>query len=268
MLLDRYFKRIGYDDKPRVDLDTLAALHRCHARAIPYENLDVQLGRTVLMDEAAAFDKLVTRRRGGWCYEMNGLLRWALREIGFRITSLAGAVQREQHGDRFLGNHLALLVHLDDDYLADVGFGDGLSAPIPLREDEYTQGALHYRLTRVDNGYWRFVNHPASAVQSFDFLVAPADANALATQSTWLQTAPQSPFVNHALCFIHRDEGVAMLRNRYFRRIDRAGVHEHLVANLDEYHGTLTDVFGLCIKQRNESTQLWQCMLDRESTQS
>lgn len=80
-LLDRYFERIGYSGTPRVDLETLTALHRLHLESIAYENLDVQLGVPVPIDTSAAFEKLVTRQRGGWCYEMNGIPSWALDGI-------------------------------------------------------------------------------------------------------------------------------------------------------------------------------------------
>ena len=97
MDLDAYLARIGYAGTPRVDLETLGAIHRAHLLAIPYENLDVQLGRPGDVSLRHAFDKLVTARRGGWCYEMNGLLGWALNEIGFtgyRTGHLTGQAGR------------------------------------------------------------------------------------------------------------------------------------------------------------------------------
>ena len=133
MDLDAYLERIGYEGEPRIDLDTLRAIHRAHLLAIPYETLDVSLGRGASRDPDVIFDKLVTRRRGGWCYEMCGLLGMALDEIGFDVTPLAGGVERVVRGDSAVGNHLVLLVTLDEPYLCDVGFGDGLLEPIELR---------------------------------------------------------------------------------------------------------------------------------------
>jgi N-hydroxyarylamine O-acetyltransferase len=72
MDLQAYFDRIGFAGPARPDLATLRAIHRAHLLAVPYENLDVQLGRPVTLDPAHAFDKIVRRRRGGWCYEMKG----------------------------------------------------------------------------------------------------------------------------------------------------------------------------------------------------
>lgn len=243
--LDRYFERIAFTLSPRVDIETLTMLHRLHLRAIPYENLDIQLGAPLTIDEADAFEKLVTRRRGGWCYEMNGLFGWVLRTIGFQVTPVAAGATRETRGDRMLGNHLALIVHLDQDYLVDVGFAEGQSEPLPLREGRYRQGVLQYGLEQAGESYWRFMNHSAAAVQSFDFRVLAADADLLAAQSAWLQTASESPFVNTALCFIFDAEGIAMLRERTFKRIDRYGIRECTVADIDEYRATLEETFNL-----------------------
>src|SRR5690349_13822179 len=99
MQLSAYLDRIGYGGPVRADLATLKALHRAHLLTIPYENLDVQLGRRVTTDPADAYDKIVRRGRGGWCYEMNGLFAWALGEIGFSVIRMAGAANRELLGD-------------------------------------------------------------------------------------------------------------------------------------------------------------------------
>ena len=95
MNLAAYLARIGHTGPVQPDLATLRAVHRAHHFAIPYENLDVQLKRPVVTDPAAAFDKIVTRRRGGWCYEMNGVLGWALAEIGFNVTYRMSGGRRE-----------------------------------------------------------------------------------------------------------------------------------------------------------------------------
>ena len=79
MNLDRYLERIDFRDSPSLDLDTLRSLHRSHLAAIPYENLDIHLGRSLQLDLGEMYRKIVLDGRGGWCYEMNGLFAWALR---------------------------------------------------------------------------------------------------------------------------------------------------------------------------------------------
>src|SRR6185295_6224569 len=180
MELGAYLARIGFSGAPRPDLDTLRAVHSAHLNAIPYENLDVLLGAPVDLDRARYFEKLVTARRGGWCYEMNGLLGWALEEIGFRVTRMAGAVHRTHLGEEAIGNHLVLLVHLDETYIADVGFGDGLYEPVPLKEGVIAQNGFQSRLVRVVHGWWRFHNHQNGGAPTFDFREEEADPALLA----------------------------------------------------------------------------------------
>ena len=96
MQLTDYLTRIDYHGTVAPTLACLNAVHRHHLLNIPYENLDVQLRRPVDQDIERIFEKIVHRRRGGWCYEMNGLLCWALREIGFDVMRMTGGVGRKE----------------------------------------------------------------------------------------------------------------------------------------------------------------------------
>ena len=110
---EEYFKRVGYDGRPQPDLVTLRALQRAHLKHIPFENLDVQLGRRVTVRPEDAYSKLVTDRRGGWCYEMNGLLFWVLASIGFDVVPMTAAILRAERGKSAVFSHLLLCVNLD-----------------------------------------------------------------------------------------------------------------------------------------------------------
>ncbi len=241
-----YLQRIGFADKPRADLATLRTLHRLHVLSIPYENLDVMLGRGASRDPEVIYDKLVSGGRGGWCYEMNGLFAWALEAIGFRITRLAAGVDREQRGDGHIGNHLALCVHLDEgDYLADVGFGDGALLPVPLRPHAFQHGPLRFRLERLTGAWWRFHNHPRGAVRSFDFELRRADDALLDARCQSLQSDPGSPFRMLGVCIRHVPGGVLMLRGRRLRRIDADGLSEQCFETEAAYLAALDELFDL-----------------------
>ncbi|HYE45930.1 MAG TPA: arylamine N-acetyltransferase, partial [Caulobacter sp.] len=243
------------------DLETLRAVHRAHHFAIPYENLDVQLKRPVATDPGAAFDKIVTRRRGGWCYEMNGLLGWALSEIGFKVTRMMAGVRREQDGDLAVGNHLILRVDLDDGpWMADVGFGDGPVDPYPIRPGPVNAGLFAYGLETLDDGWWRLRNHPAGGAPSFDFQIAPADEAALSARCDWLQSAPESGFVQNAVVQRHRPDRLLMLRGRSLRTLAPGIDQTRLIADADDYVATLRTDFDLDIP---EAASLWPAILAR-----
>lgn len=260
MNLDCYLARIGFSGTPAPDLAVLRRLQRGHLEHIPYENLDVQFGRRVTLDPERAFAKLVAGGRGGWCYEMNGLFRWALESIGFRVLPMTGAVMREVRGPMAIGNHLALMIELDEPYLADVGLGDGPVEPIPLKEGSYRQQWRSLRLERVDDGWWRFHNHENAFATSFDFQYHPADWTVLAERCSWLQTSPESRFVQNAICARHLPNGIVALVGRVLKMVGSHGVKERLLGSVDEYVETLASVFGIRMPR---SAELWPGIVSR-----
>jgi N-hydroxyarylamine O-acetyltransferase len=243
MDLKLYFERINYGGTPRPDLETLTELHRKHLLAIPYENLDIHLGRSIRLDYSAFYRKLVLEKRGGWCYEMNGLFAMALRELGFRVQLLAGSVRPESK-DEIAGNHLVLLVELDRPYLADVGFGDGFLEPLPLAEGEYRQGHYTFRLAR-EGDYWVMHNHPHGGASRYDFRLIPYELEQFAERCLELQTSPTSGFVRTAVCQRLTQDSILVLRGTTFKRIGREVQEERVVETEAEYRQVLSDEFGL-----------------------
>jgi N-hydroxyarylamine O-acetyltransferase len=249
MKVDTYLDRIGFAGDPRVNFETLRRVHRLHLEAIPYENLDVQLGRELGFDSGAHFRKLIASKRGGWCYEMNGVLAQALETIGFRVTRLAGAVTRDKNGDATIGSHLALCVELDQLYLADVGFGDGIIEPTPLSEGPFRQDQFDYKLEKLDERWWRFHNQPHGGAPTFDFQVMEASPAQLEERCRWLQTAPESGFVQNAVCQRYIDGELRILRGRVFKCIRGEDVQQRLIDSAEDYRRTLADAFAIELPQ-------------------
>ena len=274
MDIDAYLGRIGLTDRPPPTLEGLKALHRAHLAAIPYENFDVQLGRPVTIAVPAIYDKIVGRRRGGWCYEMNGLFGWALGELGFKVTRATGAVMRAAAGDAVIGNHLVLRVDLPEGvHLADVGFGDGPNEPFAVREGTFDSNGFPYAVVRTGDGWWRLVNHPAGGAASFDFDPHPADETRLAAKCDELQTAEASVFVQNAVAFRQTPGAIDVLRGRVALRIRPDGTGKRLIENADDLIATLKDVFALDLP---EAAGLWdkiaarheQVMAEREAAKA
>ena len=264
MDLQAYFERVGFQGQARPDVATLVALHRAHLQAIPYDSLDVQLGRPVSLDPQAAFDKIVTRRRGGWCYEMNGLFGAALQAIGFKVTRMAGAAMRETRGDSTIGSHLALLVEpqvaADGRWIADVGFGDGALEPFPLAPGPMSFDGYDFRLEALDSRWWRFHNHEFGGAKSFDFIVEPADPAVLQQKSDWLQASPDSPFVQNLICQRYRGGEILQLLGRVYRQIEGSVRRERLIESADELVEVLALDFGLDLP---EAAALWPRVVAR-----
>jgi len=255
MNIDDYLRRIGLKARPSATLDGLKSIHRAHLLAIPYENLDVQLGRKVTIQRPAIYEKIVEQRRGGWCYEMNGLLGWALYELGFRVTRATGAVMREVSGDVSNGNHLVLRVELPEGlYLADVGFGDGPRDPIRIAAGAFHSDGFDFSLRRVDQDWWRLINDPRGGAPSFDFNLEPADEVLLAAKCKHLQSDPSSVFVQNLVAQRHVPGGLEILRGRTVRSIRAGGIENRLIADADDLVATLRDTFALDVP---EVAALW-----------
>ena len=243
-MLERYLQRIGYDGPLNTTLETLTGIHRAHATAIPYENLEIQLGRENVLSEDAFFDKLVERGRGGWCYEMNGILTWALRQIGFDVVRVGGAVARKHIGERAIGNHMVGVVDLDRRYITDVGLADGPLDPFPLEEGAWEDGPWRYSLEKLDDGWWRFHNHEHGLAQTFDFTEERRDLNWYQDMCTFLQTSDESPFLNYALSFRRSESGFQGLRDTRHIAASHAGKTEREITSAEDYRTTLAEIIG------------------------
>ena len=244
MELQSYLDRVGFVGRVEPSLRCLTDLHRCQALTIAYENLDIQLGRYVDRDRERIFERIVSRGRGGWCYETHELFLWALETIGFDARMTAAAIHRREFGDMRLGNHTAILVQLEQIYLADLGLGDGIREPIPLKEGTYTQGALSFTLERLDDGYWRYHNHVFGYPTDFDFRDQPLDVALIEKYSQELQTSSDSIFVQNLVCQIMQPDSVTCLTGRVLRHKTADGTQKRLIDEAD-FAATLAEVFGI-----------------------
>lgn len=153
MHVDAYLERIGYHGPLSPTAETLRRLHVAHLLSVPFENLSIHWKEPIQLDDEALFEKVVTRRRGGFCYELNGLFAALLRALGFEVTMLSAGVYGAAGNFSPDYDHMALLVTLEDRWLADVGFGDSFREPLRLGErSEQVEGDLAYRIEETADG--------------------------------------------------------------------------------------------------------------------
>ena len=153
--LDAYRLRIGLKAVPDAPVALLTALQRAHRLAIPFENIDVRLGRGISLAPAAIFDKLVTRKRGGYCFEQNGLFLDALAAFGFEARPLLARVWLGTEGVPPRTHTLNLVTIAGVPWIADAGFGGSYTPPMALAEGEaMSPDGVRHRLTRdADHGW-------------------------------------------------------------------------------------------------------------------
>lgn len=221
----RYLARIGYGGPIAPTIETLRALHRAHLYAVPFENLDIGLGRPILLDPAAIEEKIVARRRGGFCYELNGLFALLLRDLGFRVTLLAAGVysdRRGAFGPTF--DHLTLRVDLARPWLADVGFGDGFLHPLALdtAEEQIDSGRIAPLVNTANEGIWQDRYRISAADDArimqrrdwtgawrdqYRFTLVPRQWADFSAQCHYHQTSPDSGFTRGDICSLATPAG-------------------------------------------------------------
>lgn len=249
--LAAYFRRIGFAGVAAPDLATLSALHRLHVSAIPFENLDPLMGRPVPLDLEALQDKLIGRRRGGYCFEQNAVFRATLETIGFAVTPLSARVRWMSGADAPMTprTHMLLKVDLAEGaYIADVGFGAHLQ-DAPLRLDtgsEQRTPAGVYRLRDVDGMLALEMLHDGAWRTGFLFNLEATHEADYRMANWYTSTSPWSPFPNSLI--VERVAGGVRynLVNRILaERQHGAGAIEYPIATARELGEILEGVFHL-----------------------
>ena len=214
--LDAYLTRIGAKPPLAPSLEALASLHRSHCAAIPFENLDILLGRPIALDLPALAAKLVGARRGGYCFEQNTLFEAALEALGFDVTALAARVRVGATEIR-PRTHMLLRVELPEGaFLADVGFGgDGPVHPLPLVEGTETWvGRTGHRLRREGDLWVIEGNSAGEWADLYAFTLEPQHPVDFEVANHYTSTWPRSPFVLNLTAQRSWPEKRAILRNR------------------------------------------------------
>ncbi len=246
--LEAYLERIGHQGGLDPTLETLRAIHLAHATSVPFENLDIQLGRPISLEMDRLQAKLVRDRRGGYCFEQNHLFMAALRAVGFGVTPLAARVRLGTTSPT-PRTHMLLRVELEaESWIADVGFGaDGLLQPIPLLEDAVDgQFGWEYRLIREPGSVWVLQSRrPDGWFDLYGFTEEPTPFVDYVMGNHFTSTHPQSPFVRNVIAQVATVETRLILLNRELREARPDG--ERLLATLDddEMLTVLDERFGL-----------------------
>jgi len=241
-----YLSRIGYDGPTDPSAQTLADLHRAHVLSVPFENLDIHLGRRIAVDPTAFYDKIITHRRGGFCYELNGLFSWLLKELGFQVTLLSARVYGG-NGPGLEFDHLILKVDLDEPWLADVGFGDSFRTPLRLDcSGDQKQGRDSFQIPRRENDLTMSCRHPGTDWEPrYLFSLQPRQLAEFSSMCEYQQTSPDSHFTQRRICTLATQNGRITLTETQLVITEDGARRETAVDNLEEYLQLLRRYFGI-----------------------
>jgi len=246
-----YLERINYRGSRAPTGETLRALQVAHLLTVPFENLSIHAGQPIVLEDAALFTKIVTNRRGGFCYEANGLFAALLRALNFDVAMLSAEVANAigEFGPAF--DHMTLMVQLERRWLVDVGFGDSFLEPLLLDErNEQRQGSRAYRIIPDGNCLVLMKRDEGeeSKVQ-YRFTLQPYTYADYAEMCRYHQTSPESHFTRSRICSRATEEGrITMADMRLITTSNSAGSqvrHERTLASEDEYADVLREQFGI-----------------------
>ncbi len=255
--LGAYFARIGYGGPATPQLETLREIHRLHPQAIAFENLNPLMHWPVQLDARSLQRKLVTQRRGGYCYEHNLLLKHVLEKIGFRVVGLAARVLLNQPEDAIRPRtHMLLQVDIDDEiWIADVGFG-GLTLTAPLRlVEQVPQATPHepFRLTRIAGDYALQTEVRGEWRTLYRFDLQEQVLPDYELTSWYLSNNPESPFVQRLIA------ARTAPQRRYALSNNELAVHElggeaqrRKLTSAAELREVLRETFGIALPDSAE----------------
>ena len=263
--VEGYLARLGLARPARPELEWLFAAHRAHQERIPYENLEIQLGRATSVDPAEAIAR-IARGRGGYCFHLNGALGTLLACLGYDVTRHRAEVRgrlADQYAPGLTDTHQALTVVCEGrTWLVDVGLGNAPYEPMPLRAGYVTQGPFTYGLERwsARPGGWRFVHDPkAESFASMVFAPEPVEPTAFAEAHERLSTSPDSDFVRSAVVARRDALGSDVVRGRVRYRSDARGISSQPIESREEWFTLLAELFGLHLSDvgPTERDRLW-----------
>jgi N-hydroxyarylamine O-acetyltransferase len=248
MNTDAYLQRINYNGLTNVNAKTLRALQLAHLQSVPFENLSIHAGQPIVLNDESLFEKIVDRRRGGFCYELNGLFAALLRSLGFNVTMLSARVfnSEAELGPDF--DHMTLLVNLDQRWLVDVGFGDSFREPLLLDErDQQLQGERAYRIDSAGDDLKLFQRTLGGDWQAqYQFTLQGYNYPDFAEMCHFHQTSPQSHFTRKRVCTIATPQGRLTLSDmRFITTLAGGERNERVITNDKEYSSLLKEHFGI-----------------------
>ncbi len=246
MDVEAYLRRIEYEGPRQPSAASLRAVHRQHLFTVPFENLDIPLKTPIRPDLPRLYEKIVVRRRGGFCYELNGLFCELLIAMGFHVQMLSARVRRDDGGFGPEFDHMLLKVDLEEPWLVDVGFGDSFVHPIVLRAGGADRVNGHrYRVSSYEDE-WRLLREDEKGqLPLYCFRDVPRQLSDYAGMCEFHQTSPASHFTKSWICSKATPDGRVTLANRRLI-VTRSGTREETVLTTDiEVRSCLRDQFGI-----------------------
>ncbi|MDP1544674.1 MAG: arylamine N-acetyltransferase [Anaerolineales bacterium] len=256
--IPQYLQRLNFTESLKPASATLHALQLAHMRSIPFENLDIGLGRRIKLDLPSLWQKVIVDGRGGFCYELNGLFAWLLQQIRFEVTYLNARDYHEETDSFGIDfDHLTLLVkapHESTRWLADVGWGDTFFQPLDIdNPNEQVQGLRGYWVKPFKDGciIWQR-NYDGSQERHYFFdLIPHRFPEEYLETCEYHQTSPSSPFTkNRIISRVTEDGRISLDRDALI--VTSNGSRTITAVSEEQWESLLKEHFGITLKKCTE----------------
>lgn len=253
MNTSQYLERIHHPSVSQATFETLCGLQLAHLLTVPFENLDIRLQRPIRIDEESLWNKLIIQKRGGFCYELNGLFAWLLQQFGYEVTYLNARVYDHEGNMGIDFDHLALLVQIPGQpgrWLVDVGFGDSFMEPLNLDErGEQAQGLRAYRIDQLTDGFvtWQR-NYDGSWERHYFFDLQPHHfPEEYKSACLFHQTSQESPFTRGSIISRATPTGRISLEDGRLILTEKGKRTERLLGSEAEHQILLKEHFDITL---------------------
>lgn len=242
-----YLKRFNAYPVKEAYLQDLSRLQSLHMEHIPFENLDVIRKVPIYLNLESIYEKVVTHKRGGYCYELNGLFCWLLNEVGFDAKMISATVVKPDGSAAKKDTHAAIIVELDAPYLVDAGFGDSTISPIPLGGERHTDNSGTYKIEEVENGLYELMRENDGDMKVlYRFTLDEKQLEDFHEGCIFNQVSEESPFTHDDIVTRATPEGRITLSGMTLTRTVN-GKKEKQELSQAEKEKLLEDEFGIVL---------------------
>lgn len=247
----KYSERINFKSTLNNSIETLIELHKCHLYNIPFENLDIKNKVDIVLDIDRIYDKIINKRRGGFCYELNGLFSKLLYNAGFKLFYVSCNVYSEERGKYGADfDHMGIIIEDKERWLADVGFGESFIEPLKLIFDiPQKQYGVDYRFRKLnDNEIVLERSYDSEKFSKmYKFNLKPRRIEEYTGMCKYHQSSPDSHFTKGRLCSIATTEGRISLTDKLLIVTENGIRKEFPVTDEKDFNSKLKEYFNLTI---------------------
>lgn len=249
MNAENYLKRLDYRGSTSPNLINLKAIHKKHLYNIPFENLDIHSNKKIILDTDKLEEKMLSSKRGGYCYELNGMFYALLQEMGYNVKMVSARVNNGKGGWGAEFDHLLIITELDELWMTDVGFGDSFLEPLSVKLNNPQKNAKGwFKITQNEEDEYLKMSKSVDDnlyEDEFIFTLKERSWDEFEDMNSYHQTSPESHFTRGKICSIATEGGRISLTDQ--KLILSEGADKKTIEVKDEmdFERKLFEYFGI-----------------------